>query len=86
MFTYLNKQTQIIEGISVIHFLKNTDSIENLHLSEAEQAFVKEQIEENDKKSFVFDRLQYQIFLEYPESNENAFHFLESLRKKEMRF
>ena len=82
MYTYLNKQPYTIERITSIYLLKDINEISGLPLKEEEADYLTNQFEEHKKRSFVFDYLQYQIFIELPEKKENLFHFYEALRKR----
>jgi len=82
MYTYLNKQSQFIERTTSIFLLKNLDEISSLSLKEEEKFYIKNQFEEHQKRSYVFDHLQYQIFIEIPAITEHPYHFLETLRKR----
>lgn len=82
MFTFLNKQSQLIERTSHVFLLKNVNDLSSISLNEEEQSFVKSQFEEHQKRSFIFDHLQYQIYVEIPEIKEESYHYLEALRKR----
>ncbi len=82
MFTYLNKQSQLIDGATSIYLLKDKANLPVIPLNESEQVYLKHQLEEDKKRSFVFDHLQYQFYIEIPEQKKNNHHFLEALRKR----
>lgn len=82
MFTFLNKQSQFIERTNQVFLLKDVNEISSLPLNEEEQSFVKNQFDEHQKRNFIFDHLQYQIYVEIPETKEDLNHFLEALRKR----
>lgn len=82
MFTRLNKQPRSIEKTTRVFLIKDKAEVASLPLSEEEADYVINKIEEDKRKNFVIDHLQYQIYIEIPEKKENQNHFLEALRKR----
>lgn len=82
MFTILNRQKQIQKRNTRIYLLKEINELQDIPLSTEEKEFIISAFEKDDKRNFVFNRLDFQIYIEIPELKENSYHFLETLRKR----
>ncbi len=52
------------------------------YLSKAERDYIQSAFEDNDKRSFHFNKLTHQVFVELPKEKDNPLHFNEALRVK----
>jgi hypothetical protein len=82
MFTILNRQKQIQKRNTRIYLLKEINELQDIPLSTEEKEFIISAFEKDVKRNFVFNRLDFQIYIEIPELKENSYHFLETLRKR----
>ncbi len=81
MFTIINKQKQIPENATSISLFKSINNSRLSLLFKEEQNYIENRFKQDKTRSFSFNRLSHQQYLELPEEKNNSFHFLESLRK-----
>ena len=81
MFTIINKQQQIPENATSISLIKSIDTHVIPSEFKAEQSYIEARFTEDKTRSFSFNRLSHQQYLEIVEHKDNHYHFLESLRK-----
>ena len=81
MFTIINKKTQLPENATIIFLFKKIDTELKSIFSEEETTYVSSRFENDKRRSFSFNRLISQQYIEIIEGKENPHHFLESLRK-----
>ena len=81
MFTILNKQDQVPENASSITLIKSIENSNISHFFNNEISYIETRFKQDKIRSFSFNRLSHQQYLEIVEEKENSFHTLESLRK-----
>lgn len=81
MFTFIQKISKYAESNSLVYLLKKTELDNELPISEEEHVYLKTQHKDHEQRSFMFDRLHYQIYIEIIEEKDDANHSLEVLRK-----
>jgi len=79
MFTYIDKTKIAPENSSQIILAKSLNEIKILELSDEENLYVQEQLNQKTR-SFHFNRLSNHIFVEEVEKKSQYGHFLESIR------
>ena len=81
MFTIINRKTQLPENATTIFLFKKIDDELKASFNVAETAYISSRFGDDKKRSFSFNRLTFQQYIEIVEEKENPNHFLESLRK-----
>ncbi len=81
MFTIINKKSQIPENATTIFLFKKTDKALESLFSEEETAYINQGFEKDKQRSFSFNRLTFQHYVELVEEKETPYYFLESLRQ-----
>lgn len=81
MFTIINKQQQIPENATSISLIKSVDNNTIPDIFKTEQSYIEARFNDDKVRSFSFNRLSHQQYLEITEQKDNPNHFLESLRK-----
>jgi len=80
MFTYINQQSQIPENATLIILSKEMSQNALQNFSDDEKNYMEVQFVRHKNRSFYFNKLSHQLFLEIAEVKENHEHFIESLR------
>lgn len=80
MFTFITQQSQLPENSTNILLVKALDSDHLNPFSDVEKEYMTAQFQQEKVRSFSFNRLSYQVYVELVEEKSNPFHFLESLR------
>lgn len=79
-------QTQIIktpnysQNNSVLLLALTPTDLPQGYLTAEETSYIQQSFNAEDKRSFHFNKLQYQLFVELPKSKDNSMHFNEHLR------
>lgn len=81
MFTFISKQNHIPNHISSITLVKCVKDQSLSSFSQEEQKYISDRLEQDKIKSFSFNKLSHQLYLEICEEKDNHNHYLESLRK-----
>jgi len=81
MFTIINKQDQIPENASSILLAKSISAQYITSNFAEEKSYIENRFNQDKIRSFSFNKLSHQQYLEIAEEKKNPSHFLESLRK-----
>ncbi len=82
MHTQIKISEDYIKQSSVVVVALLPKELPAKYLSKTERDYIQSAFEENDKRSFHFNKLTHQVFVELPKEKDNALHFNESLRVK----
>lgn len=82
MFTTIHKSKKINESAHTIYLFSNLKSISSKLFSKLELDYIKQQVEKNDQKTLLFNRLKQQVFVLIIDEKKEKYATIESLRTK----
>lgn len=82
MFTTIHKSKKINESAHTVFLFSNLKSISSKHFSKQELDYIKQQVEKNEQKTLLINRLKQQVFVLIIDEKKEKHATIESVRTK----